>query len=346
MRRSKTKKIFLWSSAIFLSLILLLVILFCFLTRITPPVPSDLAADSLVVSTPGPGIKTIGNSWLKQNDHGLWEMYISGKPYERGVIIGKLSEELIRSQEKAFINEISKRVPSGFYRHFLRYFIYWFNRDLEKFIPEEYKLEILGISKSADPQFSFIGDNYRRLLNYHSAHDIGHTIQDFRLVGCSSFGAWDELSSDSSLIIGRNFDFYMGDEFAENKIVCFEKPDSGYGFMIVTWGGMIGTLSGMNEKGLTVTINAAKSEIPFSARTPISLLAREILQYAGTIGEAYAIAQNRQTFVSESILIGSGNENRAAIIEKSPFGISLFNPQETILSVQITFSHTFSRMIR
>jgi hypothetical protein len=301
-------------------------------TQIQPPQPDSKESINLTVENPATDFYRVGPNWMKKSSSGLWEMYLEGKPFDRGVINGKLSKTLIAQQEKAFIDQIRSLIPSDFYLRFLKYFIYWFNRDLDHFLPDEYKLEIYGISLSASDQYSFIGSNYQRILNYHSAHDIGHAMQDYRLVGCTSFGVWGSKSKDSSMLIGRNFDFYAGDEFAANKIVCFEKPENGFGFMMVTWGGMIGTVSGMNESGLTVTINAAKSEIPTSARTPISLLAREILQYASTISEAYRIAQKRETFVSESILIGSAKDKQAAIIEKSPFKIALVTPAGNYIS--------------
>ncbi len=340
-RKLRWVKRFLISLGAVVGLILILVIWFFFATRIALPKPPDISAAGLKVTTVSPGFRSVGRNWLQQGNSGLWEMYLEGKPFDRGVINGKLSELLIEKQEQAFTDRIREMVPSDFYLRFLKYFIFWFNRDLDKNIPEEYKLEIYGISLSASDKFSFIGNPYQRMLNYHSAHDIGHALQDFALVGCTSFGAWGGDTKDGSLIIGRNFDFFAGDEFAENKIVCFEKPESGIPFMMVTWGGMIGTVSGMNMKGLTVTINAAKSETPYSARTPISILAREILQYAGNISEAWAIAQKRETFVSESIMVGSAADNKAAIIEKSPFKIALVMP----VSDNITCANHFQSQV-
>ena len=83
--------------------------------------------------------------------------------------------------------------------------------------------------------------------------------------------------------------------------------------MSVSWPGMIGVVSGMNEKGITVTINAAKSDIPLTAKTPISFVSKEIKQFGCNIDEAIEIAKRREVFVSESILVGSSSDNKAVI---------------------------------
>ena len=301
-----------------LLIIIILVVIFQITTKIKPPKVKDSEVEKLQTELVDSNFRRIQNNWLQKNDVGLWEIYIEGKPYERGVINGKLTKDLIHKQEDAFIKQIKVMIPSEHYLKFLKTFIAFFNRNIDKHVIEEYQEEIYGISQSASDQFDFIAPHYQRILNYHAAHDIGHALQNMNLVACTAFSGWDSRSTDSSLIIGRNFDFYVGDEFAEDKIVMFCNPDQGHKFMIVTWGGMIGATSGMNDQGLTVTLNAAKSDIPFGAATPVSLVAREILQYASTIEEAYEIAKKRKMFVSESLFIGSAKDGKTATIEKSP----------------------------
>ena len=271
-------------------------------------------------------LKTDNNNWFRKSDSGLYELYAEGEPYALGTSIGSLTRELIVQQEDYFNEQIMRLVPSRAYLGFLKYLIRWFNRKLARNVPEEYREEIRGISAFASDQYGYIGNKYERILNYHAAHDIGHALQNLALVGCSSFGTWGSKSQNKKLLVGRNFDFYAGDAFAQNKIVAFIRPQKGYGFVSVTWGGFTGVVSGMNERGLTVTINAAKSSIPWNSATPVSLVAREILQYASTITEAYAIAARRKMFVSESFLVGSAADGRAAIIEKTPGSLELYDP--------------------
>ncbi|MFB3386152.1 C45 family autoproteolytic acyltransferase/hydolase [Flavobacterium sp. LAR06] len=266
-----------------------------------------------------------GKNSLLKNKQNLWELYVEGDPLEIGLTTGALSDSLLKKQENIFFSKIEDIVPSRFQQKLLRQFLKWYNRKLYTNVPEEYQTEIYGVSQYTSNNFDNIAPQYQRNLYLHAAHDIGHALQDLALVGCSSFAAWGEKSEDGNLILGRNFDFYVNDAFAENKIIAFIKPEQGYNFMMVTWPGMIGAVSGMNQQGLTVTINASKSEIPLSAKTPISILTREILQHAATIEEAIAIAKKRKVFVSESIMVGSAQDNKAILIEVSPKKIDVYD---------------------
>lgn len=268
-------------------------------------------------------LKITTQAYLYQNKQKLWELYVQGDPYQIGLQTGALTQQLYQKQETVFFAKVEEFVPSAFKQKMLVKMLKFYNRHLYRYIPEEFKTEIYGVSHYATDRFAYLGDAYHRNLYLHGAHDIGHAFQDLALVGCSSLAVWGEHSEDGGLLIGRNFDFYAGDEFAENKIIAFVKPNHGHAFMSVTWGGMTGVVSGMNQEGLTVTLNAGKSAIPLKAKTPISVVAREILQYAANIEEAIAIAEKKEVFVSESILVGSAQDKKAVIIEIAPknFGV-------------------------
>ena len=330
----KRKKILKWVLYVLGFILLLLIIGIIYVKRVSKidaPVIKDMSSLKLQRIDEGDGFYTLKNNWFRKSKSGLFELYVEGDPFERGVINGKLTKELVVRQEEHFGEQIFKMVPSKFNRGFLKDLIGFFNRNLDKNVAEEYKDEIYGISFSASEKFQYLGTNYQRLLNYHAAHDIGHAIQNLALVGCTSFGTWDARSADSTMIIGRNFDFYVGDKFSEDKIVAFFNPTQGHKFMTVTWGGFIGAVSGMNDAGMSVTINAAKSDYPFASATPVSIVTREILQYAKNIKEAIAIAKSRKMFVSESFLVASAADNKAVIIEKTPTDLDVYDPHKDFI---------------
>lgn len=301
-------------------LILLILIFSVFLWMVSlsnPNVPSQAKYEHVKRDSIQDGWKA-GPNWIHKNEYGLYEMYLEGQPYERGYLHGLLAEELVVRQEDYFVDRLNAIIPSRLYQLFLKQIVLWLNKDLDENISDEYKQEIYGVSQFASSKYDYIAPKYQRILNYHGAHDIGHAMQNMNLVACSSFGAWNEYTEDSSLLIARNFDFYAGDDFAQEKIILFVKPDSGYKLMMVTWGGFTGITSGMNEHGLTVTLNAAPSTLPSHTATPITLISRQILQYAKNIDEAFEIAKASKSFVSESFLIGSALDHKAVLIEKTP----------------------------
>lgn len=327
----KILKVLAWILGIIILLLVCFIIYVKMVSAIDAPAIKDMSSLKGPRELRDNGILTIKNNWFKHSKSGLYELYVEGDPFERGVVNGKLTRELVVRQEEHFGEQIFKMIPSKFNRNYLKDMIGFFNRNLDKNVSEEYKDEIYGISFSASRDFQYLGSNYQRLLNYHAAHDIGHAVQNLALVGCTSFGTWGSASEDSTMIIGRNFDFWVGDKFSEEKIVAFFNPSSGHKFMTVTWGGFVGAVSGMNEEGLSVTINAAKSSIPYASATPVSLVAREILQYAKNINEAIAIAKSRKMFVSESFLVASANDHKAVIIEKTPDDLDVYDPHQDMI---------------
>lgn len=268
-------------------------------------------------------------NYLTKNKQQLWELYIQGNPLQLGYNNGALTQSLMQKQESIFFSKVEGFVPSKFKQRLLRGFLKWYNRKMYLNVREDYQAELYGLSQYSSDQYDFIAPKYLRNLYLHGAHDIGHAMQDLAMVGCTSLAVWNENTEDGDLLIGRNFDFYVGDDFAKNKLVEFVQPEEGIPYMSVSWPGMIGVVSGMNNEGITVTINAGKSKIPLTAKTPISLVTREILQYAKNIDEAIAIAKKRKVFVSESILVGSAADKNAVIIEVSPKNLGVYKVQNT-----------------
>ena len=65
----------------------------------------------------GPDHYVLGNNSLRKNEAGIWEMYLEGDPYERGLIYGELAKELVQKHEDIFVAQINQFVSQT---------VYWF----------------------------------------------------------------------------------------------------------------------------------------------------------------------------------------------------------------------------
>ena len=172
--RNRLLKGLLYLIGLFAALLGILFIYLLIVTRVDPPRPASMESLGWQRKKLDSGLYSIKNNWLRKSESGLYELYIEGNPFERGVIIGKLTKELAHYQEQVFVKQLHQIVPSDFKINLLKVFVGWFNRDLEKNIPEEFKLEILGVSTQASVDYDYIAPPYQRMINYHAAHDIGH----------------------------------------------------------------------------------------------------------------------------------------------------------------------------
>lgn len=310
---------------VWISLIFICNLISCGVRRSVKHIP-DVSQYSLEI----PKVNKINDSsfsfnqnYLTKNRQQLWELYIKGNALQLGYNNGALTQNLMQRQEDIFFSKVKGFVPSKFKQNLLRGFLKWYNRKMYLNVRDDFQVELYGLSQYSSDKYDFVAPKLRRAMYLHGAHDIGHAMRDLMVVGCTSLAVWNENTEDGDLLIGRNFDFSVGEDFAKNKLIEFVEPENGIPYLSVSWPGMIGVVSGMNKEGITVTINAGKSKIPLTAKTPISLVTREILQYAKNINQAIAIAKKRKVFVSESILVGSANDKKAVIIEVSPdnFGV-------------------------
>jgi tetratricopeptide (TPR) repeat protein len=245
-------------------------------------------------------------------------MYLTGDPFTLGCANARLSQKYMKQQEEDLLATVHSFVPSPIKLWLLKKYVFWLYRDLPAYIPREYQIEVYGLSRGYRDPFPEIAPVYHRLLNYHAAHDISHEVMDNPLVGCTSFAAWGRMTADGHLILGRNLDFSPGKLFDLNKLVIRVKPQQGLEFISVAWGGMSGAVSGINEARIAVTINAAQSSQKRRTGTPVSLVMRQVLQYAKTLEEAIEIIKNSRVFVSDCYLVACGKTSTAVIVEKTP----------------------------
>ncbi|HEU4538972.1 MAG TPA: C45 family peptidase, partial [Polyangiaceae bacterium] len=204
-------------------------------------------------------------------------------------------------------------------------------RNLGEDIPVDIQREIVGQVHAYDDPFDDVGGKFSRFLSYLALHDLAQTIERSPLIACSAFAVLGPASASGGTLLGRNFDFEAGRVFDEEKAVTVFAPEHKHRFATVAWPGMNGVVTGVNERRVWVSVNAARSDHESGRGTPVSLLIRQVLETADDAEHAARLLREAHTRVADLYLVG--DRGHAFLVEKTPERSALRAPERDRLVV-------------
>lgn len=274
-----------------------------------------------------------GASWrqrLGDADDGVWLVHLEGDAVARGQALGLLLGDELVALETEMMRTFCTLVPSWPARHVLLGLVGLANRDLPRYFHDDELLAIAATSQAlhATGRVPAHQPHYARAVQYHALHDISHTLIDNPLVrvpqiGCTAAAVAGGRTASGRLLVGRIFDFEGGRAFDRDKVVQRVVGDGDLDYLSVSWPGAIGVVTGLNRAGLWVSLNAADTATTGTTGRPIILAAREILATCRSIDDAVAVLRRTPVFIAENVVLASGPEDRAVVVEIAPGGCAI-----------------------
>ncbi len=258
------------------------------------------------------------SQWIGKEKYGVNQLVLTGGAFERGLAAGKATASLLFRQEKELTDQLRDFLPSRLARDvFFIGVIRWF-WGAEKYFEPWTTREMYGVSKSASHDFDELGDPLTRQIAYHGLHEVGQLLVDqgSEDMGCTVAA----FPYGSSWIIGRNFDFEGGRVFDSEKIMkwVFPSPGQGNAFVSVIWAGMVGVVTGVNEYGVYISLNAAGSRDFRRQGTPSTLVLLKALQFSKTALEAVQVLKEGTMFITDIFVVADHSSRKIYRVEKSP----------------------------
>lgn len=254
--------------------------------------------------------------FIPREEAGVNQLLVFGTPFERGLMTGRLTAPLLVEEERDLVREMEHFLPNKVLRHALFTFAMRWFWGIQDYLDPRHTDEMYGVAQSAPPEFDYLTDPFTRQVAYHGVHEVGQMFVDFEKqdFGCTLLG----VPRSGGWLLGRNFDFEAVRILDTEKIMKWAFPDTGHAYVAVTWAGMVGLVTGVNDQGVYVSINAAGSTDFRRLGTPTTLLALKVLEEAGTPEEAVKIIEGAETFITDLFVVAGAGPGNAYVLEKTP----------------------------
>lgn len=164
---------------------------------------------------------------------------------------------------------------------------------------------------------------------------FANTIADLSSgLGCSTVVVQKERSKTGAPLFGRNFDWLPSKGITEHTLIVIYKGEGKHAFAAITVTPIQGVVSGMNDAGLSVTINEislkkSKDKAPFNWKgTPLLLAFRRILEECTTVAEAEKLLRNMERTTSCCLTLC--DKDGGAVFEITPKNLEVRPPENGV----------------
>lgn len=197
---------------------------------------------------------------------------------------------------------------------------------MEKFFPEEIKQELHGVVKGL--KAAGIDDlTYEDIRTGITQAEILHFPPDGP-PACSNFACWGKWTTDGRLLHGRNLDWNIEGDAQDDHVLLVWRPKGGTPFMMVGWAGGIGSVSGMNSKGITIGEMTLPSPDATFDGLPLLLQMRLILEKTDNLDDAVRFLKNCKRTSGWNFIIGDGKVPDGRALETDAKYCTDFKPMD------------------
>ena len=253
---------------------------------------------ALLLIAAGAAAQTVarcGDGFLEEID-GYRVLHLKGTGYEMGYQHGVLMKEHIRENMEYLFDVKAKDMQIEFLG--------------AQIGPKQLISTIVAIQRRYMPQ-RFL-DELRGL-----ADGSGRSLEDTmvanfipELFHCSGFAVMNSATKDGTLYHGRVLDYSIDWQLQEHAVLVVAEPEGHVPYVNVTYGGFIGSVTGMNAEHVSVGEMGGGGRGHWTG-TPMAFLVRRVLEEAKTLDEAVAIFRDSPRTCEYYYVVADGDENSA-----------------------------------
>jgi outer membrane lipoprotein-sorting protein len=251
-----------------------------------------------------------GNGRLEMID-GTRVLFLKGTPEEMGRQHGALLKKEIRDLAEHILYGVG--VGSSFEKGL------WFFGEIESaqqrlapFIDERYFREMDAMASAAGL----------------SREEVRLSMLFPELFHCSGFALFGRATEGGRLYHGRVLDYLRGFGLEQNAVVMVIQPDQGNAWVNISYAGMIGTVTAMNEKQLAIGEMGGRGQGRWDGK-PMAELLREVMEKASTLEEAVAILRKGPRTCEYYYVVSDAKTKQAVGIAATPDKFETIEPGQS-----------------